>query len=218
MIRVDCRDGSRQYTDLLSAHRCPTTRTTLPYGDLAFEGSGPDGVVEIGIEVKTLGDFSASYRNHRLQRQLRGMRKRYGVSILLITGVYTDEVNEASLFSLYFQAQVLTKTVETEKDGAKWVARLYNWWQKPWDKHTSMKGLYMPEGPDEESLIPVEPSLTRRWAACLPGIGWELSGRVAKELEAPGDIALVSEMWWRGIEGVGPKKAEAIVKAIKGTK
>lgn len=214
MIRVDPRRGSKQYIELIAAYKCPTTSSLLPFGDFAFEGSGPRGVVEIGVEVKDLQDFSSSYRNKRLQQQLRGMRDEYDVSILLITGVYTDEVNEASLFSLYFQAQVLTKTVETEDDAAAWVAKLYSWWQKPWDRHTSMKGLYIPLG-QEESVIPVEPSPTRVCAALMPGIGWELSGRIAKIVKAPEDL-FKDLSWMDKVPGIGEKKQLAILRWMRG--
>lgn len=211
---VDRRAGSAQYLDLLQSRGVPALHSTLPYGDVSFNGHGPKGKVKVGVEIKTTADFEDSFSSKRLLSQLVGMVKEYQHIIILVTG--QAPIHPGYAFTFWFQAGILLHRELDEQDAADWLASLYNWWQKPWNKHSSLKGLELPRQGKDESLIPVDPSPTRLWSACLPGIGWELSGRVAREFASPLDLATASEDRWGQIQGIGPKRATAIRHWIRG--
>lgn len=211
---IDRRDGSRQYLDLLQDRGIPALMSTLQYGDVSFVGNGPKGKVKVGVEVKTTTDFRDSFDSKRLVSQLAGMLPMYDHTLLLVVG---PDVHPGHAFTFWFQAGVLLHHATDEQAAADWLAALWRWWQKPWSKHSSLKGLELPRQGKDESLIPVDPSLTRMWAACLPGIGWELSGRIAKRFNAPVDLVAVPTSKW-AVPGLGPKKLSAISKAIRGFK
>lgn len=216
---VDRRDGSRQYLDLLQERGVPALLASLPYGDVSFAGNGPQGKVRVGVEVKTLSDFHDSFDSKRLMSQLAGMLPMYDHTLLLVVG---PAVHPGHAFTFWFQAGVLLHHATDEQAAADWLAALWRWWQKPWSRHSSLKGLELPRKGKDESLIPVDPSPTRVQAHILPGVGWELSGRIASRFKSPEDLFLSMRMIgrpnWQGIPGVGPKKIEAIRQWMKGRK
>lgn len=88
MIFVDSRAGSHELVEPLQGLGLPVEETTLEFGDIAFEGRGPNATpLAIGIEVKKLPDLIGSLRTGRLQgHQLVGMTNVYNYSWLLIEG------------------------------------------------------------------------------------------------------------------------------------
>jgi ERCC4-type nuclease len=67
-------------------------RAALPFGDIAFNGHGPDkSVLKIGVERKTLSDLLNSIRSDRLLgHQLPGMANTYDVCYLFIEGIWKE--------------------------------------------------------------------------------------------------------------------------------
>lgn len=108
------------------------------------------------------------------------------------------------------------------------VCELYHWFQKPWDKHTSMNTLYTgqawdrtPMHSEDLMMIPTidrRPSLVRRWAASLDGIGVKLSADAERVFRNPRDLALADEADWMNVVGVGLRTAADIVRQITGGK
>lgn len=215
-VFVDRRSGSAQYLDLLQERGVPALLHTLQFGDISFVGNGPKGKVKVGVEVKSTSDFSDSFDSKRLVSQLTGMRQQYDETLLLVTGQH--HVHPGHAFTFWFQAGVLMHRTLDVQDGADWLAALWRWWEKPWSKHSSLKGLELPR--QGETLIPIDPTPTRVQAHVLPGVGWELSGRIAARFDSPEDMFLSMRMIghpkWQGIPGVGPKKIEAIRQWMKG--
>lgn len=76
MILVDYRQGSAELVTPLKRLGLPVEKTTLDFGDLAWEGRGAHGQsVDIGVEFKLLPELVQSLRSGRLVgHQLLGMR------------------------------------------------------------------------------------------------------------------------------------------------
>lgn len=95
MILVDPRAGSGKYLDLLKSRTNGQARMAKPMldsGDFMFEGTGPEGVVSIGVEVKELGDMLGSMRSGRYLDQMRRMKADYDYCYLMIRGSYAPGV------------------------------------------------------------------------------------------------------------------------------
>lgn len=62
----------------------------IPFGDVSFYGNGPDGPVEVGVELKKLPDFISSFENGRLPlHQIPGMLALYFQCYLIVQGEWT---------------------------------------------------------------------------------------------------------------------------------
>lgn len=64
-------------------------------------------------------------------------------------------------------------------------------------------------------MILVKPSLSREWAAKLPGIGFERAGAVAEKFKSGLALALATEEELRRIDGIGRKIAANAIAAIQ---
>jgi len=140
----------------------------LEFGDLAFEGNGPDGKITVGIEIKDVRELIQSAISGRLQTQLRGMLSTYDVSWLALYGIYrsgqsdTLEIFHSSrgwipyeiegsnrrIQYSYLKKMLLSIThtcgIEYESLGTKpelilWVKILHEWWSKQWESHKFMR-------------------------------------------------------------------------------
>lgn len=98
-VWLDSRVGSKELLPGLQKLGIPTGLTILDCGDIAFAGNGPDGLVEVGIERKTLTDLVGSLKEGRLQgqsseehkSQLDRMRETYDVCFLLVEGALSGD-------------------------------------------------------------------------------------------------------------------------------
>src|SRR3989304_2010126 len=83
MVLVDDRVGSAGLADLLK----DAILTTLEYGDCAFSGNGPNGIIKIGVERKAISDLIQSINSGRLSgHQLPGLLETYDRVYLLVEG------------------------------------------------------------------------------------------------------------------------------------
>jgi ERCC4-type nuclease len=90
MIFIDNRIGSRELYDVLPP-RLPRQLTTLQYGDVAWQGNGPNGpgTAFVGVERKRLRDFLSSMESGRLTgHQLIGMSHHYHYTTVVIEGIW----------------------------------------------------------------------------------------------------------------------------------
>lgn len=104
------------------------------------------------------------------------------------------------------------------------ICELYHWFQKAWNKHTSMNTLYTGHSWDtqvkqseELVMIPTidhRPSLTRLWAAGIEGIGVKMSADAERVFKTPRELANADESDWMNVPGIGLKTASGIVKQI----
>lgn len=108
------------------------------------------------------------------------------------------------------------------------ICELYHWFQKRWRDHKSMETLYsgyawdaQPKQSEDLSMIPTidrRPSLVRRWAAGIDGVGVKLSADAERVFRTPIALATADEADWVEVPGIGLRMASDIVKQIMGKK
>lgn len=94
---VDSRVGSKELLGALRKSGIDARSTVLDAADFCFEGNGPDGACQVGIERKALNDLVGSLRSGRLQgmsteagqeSQLVRLHNTYDFVWLLVEGLY----------------------------------------------------------------------------------------------------------------------------------
>lgn len=107
------------------------------------------------------------------------------------------------------------------------IAELYHWWQKQWRDHKALLAMHLGSfaeydgRTDELMTVPTldrKPSLVRRWAAELSGIGVVKSGEAERIFRTPNALANSDETDWVKIDGVGAGTAQSVVAEIMGWK
>lgn len=241
MILVDPRIGSKDLLPILKRLGVPCEMTTLEFGDACFEGRGPEGTICVGIERKNLHDMLNSIEDNRYSGHQRiGMKQMYQVSVLMIEGHWKPHDPQGVLMEGFSggsawgycrprgQRQMYSKLyrylmsvslsgvmVSYSRDAfhtAYNIAEWFHYFQKSWGQHTSLKEI-------QKIAIPTlnhKPSLTRKWANDLDGIGTKLSEDAEKLFKTPLALATADEMQWLRIPGVGVKSAQQIVRDING--
>lgn len=241
MIFVDQAVGSRELLPIIQRIGVKAELTSLPFGDFCLEGKGPNGSLQVGIERKTLHDMmtcidDARYAGH----QRPGMRQLYDVSLLIVEGhwkphepqgvlmegfhggmswgYFRSRNGKAAYSKLYrYLLSVSLTGVLVTYSRDMWqtaynVCEIYHYFQKDWDKHTSMKDMHRLNVPS----LNFKPSLTRQWAASLPGIGVKLSEFAERQFRKPIRLAEADESEWLRVPGVGVKTAQQIYREIHG--
>lgn len=242
-ILIDRRVGSSDLYPLLQRHGVDVELANLAYGDLSFLGRGAgDEPTPIGIERKRLGDLVASLMHGRLNgHQLPGMLTAYRFSWIIVEGTY--RVDDAGTLLVprrggwaplaigrtRFQAEGLeqwlltvalrggARVMFTRDDEAtcRWIGALYKWWtQKTWEQHRGH--LALDEAiPEHDAMMLVRPNLVQRWAAQLPGIGYEKSAAVRRVFPSGLAMACADLRAWKTIQGIGEGIARRVVKLIQ---
>lgn len=246
MILVDPRAGSGQADrggDLLpyiQALKIKASKSQLPYGDACFEGNGPKGRIGIGIERKRIGDMLNSIDDSRYAAfQKPGLKQFYDVDLLIVEGVWKPDtvsgylmecvqaltwrpyryrsqmVRYSKLFRYLLSVQlsgtpvIITRDIEQT---AYNIVETYHYFQKKWEDHTSLLEVQKVAIPD----MNCKPSLVRRWAADLDGVGVKLSQDAEQLFKTPIKLAQADETEWVRIKGVSVSKAQSIVREIWG--
>lgn len=238
MIMVDSRAGSVELLALLPPESCK--KVTLEAADVAFFGYGPDGpmTMPIGIEYKTAKEALQCMHSGRLVgEQLPKCSQLYRRVYLLIEGVYKEGPEGELLFqgwkdsrpvwnsyskATYTQfdnwlnsvvevGQVHLKRSMDRVESAAQIYNLYRFWTKEYESHKSL----MKFSKGQEPTLLSKPSVKRMVAAQIPGIGYELSGRVADYF--PNILAMVNaeEREWTSINGIGKTKAKKIYSSLR---
>lgn len=236
IILVDDRAGSKELADLLN----DSILTTLEYGDVAFMGNGPTGEIKIGAERKAINDLIQSINSGRLSgHQLPGLLETYDKVYLLVEGYwranrkdgrvevlrhgkfkplgdskFTSKRVWGYLTALNASTGVTVFTTSDMGETALLIEELHQWWNQKWEKHhsaTMMNKL----NPPTAYLRPGKPSLIRRIAVELPGIGYY---RVRNVEEAFGESVKkmfeASEEEWLDIKGIGKITAKNAWEAL----
>lgn len=240
MILIDSRIGSVELIPYLQRMGAKVERTSLEFGDVCFEGNGPNGKVVIGVERKTTGDLLNCVDDSRYSaHQLPGMKAMYNKSILMVEGVWKPDtatgylmecvatltwrpyrqrsqmVRYAKLFRYMLSIQLSGVTVLSSRDieqTAYNVLEVYSYFQKKWEDHSSLLEMQTLNIPSLNG----RPSLTQRWAAQLDGIGVKHSQDAVKIFKTPYDLARSDETEWITLPGVGAKIARSVVRQIHG--
>lgn len=106
---------------------------------------------------------------------------------------------------------VIVMFTRTQHETVRCVESLHSWWMKPWKDHRSHMALRT-ESPTVVQLA--TPSLTRKLASQLPGVGWKRSGAVDRHFRSPSEMLNATEKEWAKIEGIGKGIASSIVSAL----
>lgn len=250
MILVDPRIGKKNgqtsgerlthiVSTLKSRLNCPVrgAKPRLDAGDFAFEGSGPDGNITIGVEWKTVGDACTSMRSDRLAAdQIKGMSDLYGMSFVIVQGIWrhgrggvievrygktwkplnlaTKSFQYSELFKFMVSLSVKKNVVvirTTTEDETLWaLSYLYQWWQTPWDKHRSTDPIKT-----QTELCFTRVSLLRKMAAELPGIGWTRSIAVERAFLTVHHMVNADVAQWESIDGIGSKTAQKVYQLLR---
>lgn len=241
MIYVDLATGSIELLPLIQKIGQKAERTSLPFGDFMFEGHGPDGPICVGVERKTLHDMMQCITDSRFAgHQMPGMKQLYNVRILMVEGHWKPHDNTGMLMEGFngglswgmfksrggkaMYSQIYRYLMSVSLSGFivmhsrdPWhtafnVCELYHYFQKPWDKHTSLKEIHRIAVPS----LSRKPLLVQKWAHDLEGIGSKLGEMAARHFKKPIDLAQGDESDWLRVPGVGVKTAQQIYREIHG--
>lgn len=246
MILLDSRDGnpkdlgaSIQMVSTIRRMGVPCDRARIEYGDVCFEGHGPTGIILIGMERKTIHDMLHCIDDARYNMQRLGMREMYAKSFLLIegrwkchdeSGMLMADYGNGSwsyckyrskpvmfaklhnyLLSVAHSGVIITYPQDLTQTCAH-VVQCFNYHQKKWTDHTSLLEKQVLNIPTLHGA----PTLTRRWAAELEGVGVKYSQEAERLFKRPIKLATSDEMDWLKIDGIGVATAQKIVKEIGG--
>lgn len=236
MILVDSRIGSKELIPYIQRMGAKVQQSQLEFGDACFEGNGQDGRICIGIERKALSDMINCINDARYSAHQRpGMLSMYNHSILMVEGVWKPDTASGYMLELVrgiswrpFQREryhklfrylltlqfsgtcvIITRDIEHT---AYNICECFHYFQKKWEDHTSLmetQKLNIPE-------LRGKPSLVRRWASDLEGVGVKLSMEAEKVFKTPFELAEADESKWMQIEGISAKLARKITKSIRG--
>lgn len=241
-MRVDIRAGSNDLIPLLRRRGVRDVEpATLFFGDIEITGRGPeDRPVSIGIEHKKLPDLLQCIDNGRfVGHQLPGMLDIYEVNWLLVEGIWRERPDglievprgagwqpirtgmgsamAATLqgFLMTMEQKVGLKVMRTGTcmQTVDWLFHLNRWWTaKEWEEHRA----HLAFDNSQAMALISRPSLLRRVAATLPGIGMGRSGPVSRKFSSVVDMALAGKEEWMGIVGIGKTTAERVVRHLNG--
>lgn len=241
-MRVDRRAGSVDlYGPLIAKGVKPVELATLAYGDIELVGNGEGGCpVSVGVEYKKLPDLIQSIDTGRLVgHQLPGMLQCYDQVWVLVEGIWRESSNglvevprggtwkplragtghfgAAALYGFLFTLQIKlgirTMFTGTSSQTVAWLYQLNRWWTaKEWEDHRAHLAF------DQSSALSAisRPSLVRRVAKELPGIGWNRSGDVDRHFSSVVEMVVADRADWEEIPGVGKGIAKAVVEALNG--
>jgi ERCC4-type nuclease len=234
-IYLDSRVGSKELFPALLKRQQPVELTTLPFGDVAFVGRGPSGPEVIGVERKTIRDLAQSLMSDRLiGHQLPGLVEAYRFRFLVVEGSYRTgdlgylEIPTAGswvplqprllatglhgwLLTLQLRGGIFVQRTRSLDDTAEWLTSLYAWWTgKAWREHRG----HLAIGVQPDASLFIKPSLLRRVASELPGVGLEKSAAVEAAFDSVRAMACAEEARWRSIPGIGKILSARIVQAL----
>lgn len=212
----------------------------LQYGDACFEGKGPEGPIMIGIERKSLPDMLNCIDDSRYSAfQKPGLSAMYQKNALFIEGTWKPDSATGYLLELvntlswrpfkyrtlmvrysklfrYLLSIQMTGTLVIQSRNIEETAyntvEMYHYFQKNWDDHTALLQTQKLNLPD----LKIKPSLVRRWAAELQGIGVKHSMAAESVFKTAYQLATADEVDWVKVPGISVKLAQEIFKEIHG--
>lgn len=243
-ILLDNRIGSGDLSTYFKGWRVPYTLTRLPFGDAAVESTTGPYAGAIGIEIKKVRDALQCMRDGRFAgHQLPGLIEHYSVVWLIVEGSFGLDLSSGVMTTsgrrgrrqplrlgkagpgfLYVEYDHWLTTLEIKSgirvrrtgsrvETAKLIADLRTWWEKPWEKHKSHLALHHVR-PDAAMLV--KPTIARKVAAQLPGVGWSRSAEIIKHLPTVRHMVNASRQDWIAIDGIGKTLADQIMEALRG--
>jgi len=223
-IRVDDRAGSRDLVEPLRKLGCTVREERLSAGDI--EIIGIDGTV-VGCEYKTWPDVLACVRSGRFAEQLRGMRREFHVSWLLVEGRirigksgkvevataynpehdiakwreadggYTYQEVAAWHMSMMQCGGTLFWPTSCQAESALWLRALYYWWTFQAWEEHRAHKAWFVPPPLWENPY-AEPPLALKVACLLPGVGNTRAASIVGELGTADEYPSALEVFETG--------------------
>lgn len=212
--------------------------TELEYGDIQILGNGPDGGMSVGMERKKVRDLITSITSGRLSgHQIPGMTASYDVVYLLIEGEWRREESGAikvkmgnswkrahfgkrvvkweDVWTWLTTMEIMTgckvKCVSGIEETVRMLAVMDRWASKEWNRH---KGHEM-KRKNPAWLVPgKKPSLVRRVAEELPGIGQDRAKEVEKVFGCVKTMVNADIKEWLAIPGIGKATAKIVTESV----
>jgi len=216
----------------------------LEFADVAFWGnSGEEEALRICVERKRLNDMSSCIRDGRyLFQAQRAKEAGFDVLILALEGRVKPSFADGQvltpgwdhelgrkgwiplipsvqysrwcqfLFELSYFAGIQVVRSDDVRETAIIIKALWVNFQQPPDKHNSLHQIFKPSAAGAISLI--QPSLLKRMAFELEGIGWERAGAVAKHFKSVAEMVDADVGQWQMIDGIGKLTAKKAVLAL----
>lgn len=107
---------------------------------------------------------------------------------------------------------VIVKQSENPRETVKIVIHLYNLFQDPPEKHGSLHTIYKPPRP---AMVYGRPTLLRRVASELGGIGWERSRAVEEAFGTVKAMVGATPDEWKAVPGIGKVTAKRAYEDIR---
>lgn len=126
------------------------------------------------------------------------------------------------LFTIQTKGGIQVAYVSSYTEATTWISSLYNWWNKGgigYDSHHShlainVSGDIRNNAGWRDRAILVRPTLLRRIAAELPGIGFDKSANVAAHFASVEELFCASERELAKIPGIGKELSQRIWGAL----
>jgi ERCC4-type nuclease len=243
VLLVDRRIGSAELAKYLIELKLPVEIVTLAYADFAFLGTGTGGApVPIGIERKTLEDFTASMWSGRLPgHQLPGLLKAYDDVWIVLEGIWrtnwqtgavevprgkkwrpieagkqvlTAKGLEAMMLTLELKGGVRFRHTSGKAQTGRFLLALYRWWTDGVGADGHHSHLQLSTTKADGALLHT-PTLCRVMAAQLPGVGWGRSGPVSRHFKTTEAMVNAPVDDWLTIEGIGKGTAIKVWTAMR---
>ena len=231
--------------DLVRALGPTALAIPVPFGDVCFFGASDTGdPLRIVVERKRISDMANSVIGGRyLYQAQRAHEAGFDVLVLIVEGQMRPSPDDGSvevpgwdaatgrkgwkqlvpaisysrfdqyLTELDYIAGIMVKRSRDVRETAAMVKALWLNFQTPPSRHHSLRRIYT--APVDHALL-VRPSLVRRVAKELDGIGWERSADVARRFPTVKAMADADVSDWESIPGVGKKVAMRAVSSIRG--
>lgn len=110
--------------------------------------------------------------------------------------------------TLEIQGGIGVKRAKDQKETARQIVDLYNWWQRPPEEHQSLERFHQPV------WLGGQVPLLRRMVKEVDGVGWTRSADFFNYFADKGmstlDVLSLPAREYKNVKGVGPKTAETI--------
>jgi ERCC4-type nuclease len=210
------------------------------YGDFSFFGVWEAGVpIRVSGDRKKLGDMLKCLHDGRYVHQIQRARETgIGHLFLVLEAIYraspvdnivqvkrgtrwvdaeprTDHARlDSYLDQLAVYGGVLVKRSHSPRETVELVLNLYLMFQRTPESHGSLRSIYTPPRPQSMSFLNKPPSLLRRWASELPGVGWKLSGGVERAFDSALEMVICPPRRWPKVKGIGKVTLDRIEAEI----
>jgi len=236
---VDPRVGSR---DLVKYLKVPSELTTLRFGDVCFNGYGPDEQIwSIGIERKNIRDLVSSMDTGRLSgHQLIGLLDFYHVVYIVVEGIWrvheglvevlagrnmwrplggnrARQYSYAEIANFLNTLAIITNVrlwfTPTDAQTGDWIRHTYFWWQKKWEDHRAH--LNFQKAPDMPKHMRLsKPTFVQRVIKECYDVGWERADEIAKVFVNMEEVMAAKPEDFVKIPGIGKKLAASIYEEL----